>query len=64
MKVVLERFKSPVVWCQLIVLVAEILKLIGVYEIPNETISTIQDIITAGFQVFAGINDPTTREHF
>ena len=64
MKIVLERFKSPVVWCQLVVLIAEILKLIGVYEMPTETISTIQDIITIAFQVFAGINNPTDRNNF
>lgn len=64
MKKVLERFKSPVVWCQLVVLVAEILKLIGVYEMPNEVLSNIQDIITIAFQVFAGINNPTDRENF
>lgn len=64
MKKVLERFKSPVVWCQLIVLIAEILKLIGVYEMPTETISSMQDIITILFQVFAGINNPADRENF
>lgn len=64
MKNILERFKSPIVWCQLVVLIAEILKLIGVYEMPSETLSTIQDIITIAFQVFAGINNPTDRENF
>jgi uncharacterized membrane protein len=64
MKKVLARFKSPVVWCQLVVLVAEILKLIGVYEISNEVLSSIQDIITIAFQVFAGINNPADRENF
>ena len=64
MKVILERFKSPVVWCQLVVLIAEILKLIGVYDMPSETLSTIQDIITVAFQVFAGVNNPTDRENF
>ena len=64
MKKVLERFKSPVVWCQLVVLVAEILKLIGVYEISNEVLSSIQDIITIAFQVFAGVNNPADRENF
>ena len=64
MKKVLERFKSPVVWCQLVVLVAEILKLVGVYEISNEVLSSIQDIITIAFQVFAGINNPTDRNNF
>lgn len=64
MKKVLERFKSPVVCCQLVVLIAEVLKLMGVYEMPSETISTIQDIITIAFQVFAGINNPTDRNNF
>jgi len=64
MKNILKRFKSPVVWCQLVSLIAEILKLIGVYEMPSETLSTIQDIITIAFQVFAGINNPTDRENF
>lgn len=64
MKKVLGRFKSPVVWCQLVVLVAEILKLIGVYEISNEVLSSIQDIITIAFQVFAGINNPADRNNF
>lgn len=64
MKNILERFKSPIVWCQLVVLIAEILKLIGVYEMPSETLSAIQDIITIAFQVFAGINNPTDRKNF
>lgn len=64
MKKVLERFKSPVVWCELVILVAEILKLIGVYEMPSETLSSIQDVITILFQVFASINNPTDRENF
>lgn len=64
MKVVLERFKSPVVWCQLVVLIAEILKLIGVYEMPSETLNAIQDIITVAFNIFAGLNNPTDKDNF
>ncbi len=64
MKKVLERFKSPVVWCQLVVLIAEILKLIGVYEISNEALSSLQDIVTIAFQIFAGVNNPADRENF
>lgn len=59
-----ERLKSPVFWTQLVLLIAEVLKLIGVYEVPNDVLNTIQDIITLGFQVFSGLNDPTSREHF
>lgn len=58
------RLKSPVFWTQLVLLIAEILKLFGVYEMPNDMISQIQDIITIAFQVFAGLNNPTDREHF
>lgn len=60
----IERLKSPVFWTQLVLLIAEVLKLIGVYEVPNDVLNTIQDIITLGFQVFAGLNNPTDRENF
>lgn len=63
MKIV-ERFKSPVFWTQFVLLIAESLKLFGVYEIPNDVLNTIQDIITLLFQVFAGLNNPTDRENF
>lgn len=60
----LERLKSPVFWTQLVLLIAEVLKLCGVYEISNEIMNSIQDIITLGFQVFAGLNNPTDRKNF
>lgn len=59
-----ERLKSPVVWCQVVLLIAEALKLFGVYEIPNDILNYMQEIITWGFQVFAGLNNPTDRLHF
>ena len=58
------RLGSPVFWTQLVLLIAEILKLFGVYEMPNDVLSQIQDIITIAFQVFAGLNNPTTRDKF
>ena len=58
------RLKSPVFWTQFVLLIAEALKLFGIYEMPSDTISTIQDIITLIFQVFAGLNNPTDRENF
>ena len=58
------RFKSPVFWTQFVLLVAEALKLFGIYDMPSDTISTIQDIITLIFQVFAGLNNPTDRKNF
>lgn len=58
------RLKSPVFWTQFVLLITEALKLFGIYEMPSDTISTIQDIITLIFQVFAGLNNPTDRENF
>ena len=60
----IERLKSPVFWTQFILLIAEALKLFGIYEIPSNVISTMQDIITLVFQVFAGLNNPTDRKNF
>ena len=60
----IERLKSPVFWTQFVLLITEALKLFGIYDMPSETISTIQDIITMLFQVFAGLNNPTDRENF
>lgn len=59
-----ERLTSPVFWTQLVLLIAEILKLLGVYDVPNDVLSNIQDIITIGFQVFAGLNNPTDKKNF
>lgn len=59
-----ERLKSPVFWTQLVLLIAETLKLFGVYEVPNDVLNNTQDLITLGFQVFAGLNNPTDRNNF
>lgn len=59
-----ERFKSPVFWTQLVLLIAETLKLFGVYEVSNEVLNNAQDVITLAFQVFAGLNNPTDRKNF
>ena len=63
-KTILERLKSPVVIGQLVLIVAETLKLFGIYEMPNELISDIQDFVTLGFNIFAGLNNPTDKENF
>lgn len=60
----LERLKSPVFWTQLVLLIAEVLKLFGVYEISNEVLNSTQDVITLAFQIFAGLNNPTDRKNF
>lgn len=59
-----EKLKSPVFWGALVVLIAQALKLFGVYEVSNETLSYAQDIITILFQVFAALNNPDSRKTF
>ena len=59
-----ERLKSPVFWTGFVLLIADALKLFGVYEVSSETISGIQDAITFIFQVFTALNNPKDRKHF
>lgn len=64
MKNVLERLKSPVVCIEIVVLIVQLLRHLGVYDMPNEALEIIQDAISYGFYIFAGINNPTTRNKF
>lgn len=59
-----ERLTSKVFWAELVILIAQALKLFGIYEVSNELLSTIQDIITVIFTVFATLNNPTDKENF
>lgn len=59
-----ERLTSKVFWAELVILIAQALKLFGIYEVTNELLSTIQDIITVIFTVFATLNNPTDKENF
>ena len=59
-----ERLKSPVFWTELVLLIAQALRLFGVYDMPNNIVDTIQVIITTIFSVFAALNNPTDRKNF
>lgn len=61
---ILTKLKSKVFWIELVLLIAYILRLFEIYDMPNETITLIQDIITAIFTIFATMNNPDTREEF
>ena len=61
---ILNKLKSKVFWIELVLLIAYTLRLFGIYDMPNEMISTIQDIITGIFTIFATMNNPDTREEF
>ena len=61
---ILNKLKSKVFWIELVLLIAYMLRLFGIYDMPNEMITTIQDIITGIFTIFATMNNPDTREEF
>ena len=63
-KTMIERLKSPVFWTELVLLVAQALRLFGVYEMPNDMIDAIQVIITTLFSLFATLNNPKDRKNF
>lgn len=62
MKEILKRLKSPVVIAQLVSIVASLVVTI-VPEFEG-TMDKIVYSITVIINVFAGVNDPTSREHF
>lgn len=60
----IKKIKSKVFWTELVLLIAYALRLFEVYDISNDTIVIIQDIITGLFTIFATLNNPDTREEF
>lgn len=64
MKEILNRMKSPVFWTQMTLIVAMFLRTIGVYDMPNDMLTNIQDLITMLFTVFATLNNPADKENF
>lgn len=57
-----ERLKSPVVIIQLISIVVGVL----IYFLPQctDAIKVVSEAIVAVINIFAGLNDPTSRDHF
>ena len=64
MKEILKRMKSPVFWTEMVLIIAMILRTIGVYDMPNEMLNDIQNFITAIFTVFATMNNPADKNNF
>lgn len=58
------KLKSKVFWLELVLIVAYALRLFGIYDMPNDVLTTIQDLITALFTVFATLNNPDTTKEF
>lgn len=58
------KIKSPIFWTEAILIIAQVLKLLGVYEVSSEELNLAQDIITGIFSLFATLNNPDTREEF
>ena len=64
MKEILKRAKSPVFWTEMVLIIAMVLRTIGVYDMPNDVLVNIQDIITMLFTVFSTLNNPTDKHNF
>ncbi|MBO5142949.1 MAG: hypothetical protein J6C46_08210 [Clostridia bacterium] len=64
MKEILNRMKSPVFWTQMVLIAAMFLRTLGVYDMPNDMLTNIQDLITMLFTVFATLNNPADKENF
>ena len=62
MKAILERLKSPVVIIQIITTIVGVI----IFFLPNQTeaIQIVSGAIVAIVNLFAGINDPTSRTSF
>lgn len=59
-----NRIKSPVLWTSLISALFLILKGLGIYEIDNELLSKITDIVLSILTAFGIINNPTNKTGF
>lgn len=62
MKKVLERFKSPVVIAQIISILGALV--VAIVPEISEPVDKIVYALTIIINVFAGVNNPTDREHF
>lgn len=62
LKIVLERFKSPVVIAQIISIIGALI--VAILPEFNEAVEKIVYALTIIINVFAGVNNPTDRENF
>ena len=62
LKIVLERFKSPVVIAQIISILGALV--VAIVPEISEPVDKIVYALTIIINVFAGVNNPTDREHF
>ena len=61
-KIVLERFKSPVVIAQIISIIGALI--VAILPEFNESVEKIVYALTIIVNVFAGVNNPTDPDHF
>ena len=62
MKDFFQRLKSPVVIAQIVSILASLV--VAIYPEFNEVAQKIVYSITVIINVFAGVNNPTDKEHF
>lgn len=48
----------------MVLIIAMFLRTLGVYDMPNDILTTIQDIITTAFTIFASLNNPADKNNF
>jgi len=62
MKDFINRLKSPVVIAQIVSIIGTLI--VAIYPEFNTTVEKIVYSLTIIINLVAGVNDPTTREHF
>lgn len=62
MKEIIKRLQSPVVIVQIISIIATII--VAIHPEINDTIEKIVYSLTTIINVFAGVNNPTSRDKF
>ena len=62
MKDFLNRLKSPVVIAQIVSIIGTLI--VAIYPEFNTTVEKIVYSLSIIINLVAGVNDPTTREHF
>lgn len=58
-----NRWKSPILWTSLISALFLILKGFGIYEIDNETLNNLINIVLGILTALGIINNPTDKQN-
>jgi phi LC3 family holin len=59
-----NRLKSKVFWIAVLSAIAMLLKAFGVFEISDQVINSIVDVVFSALTVFGIANNPTDKNNF